>query len=345
MSKGKTAGVVGALLVLLGAGIAFLVGLTPAEPSYQGRAASAWLDDFSIMSSKSGEYARPALKAMGSTVAPVIIRRLKASESVWQTKYRLLFPKVPSRVSIFLPKPRAEFDHLDGANAFFAIGPGVEPALIEALKSDSPETRAAAAGALSLLRFYDGADIKDAIPGLTQALRDETVTVRMFSTLALSEAGPDAAPAVTDLILLLKDKDIDPKTGGRIAVRAAAARALGKIGPKANAALPALTNLLEDNDNYLRAAAAIGIWRIDGNVTNTLPVLTQALQQGRVEMKWWLIDAIGEMGPRAKTAVPVLLRELAAPKHTSPSWSYNCGKITNALNQIDPEALAKAGMR
>ena len=345
VSKGKTAGLIGALLVLLVGCIALVIGLTPAEPSYQGRNASAWLGDFNIRRGKSGGDACPALKAMGPAAAPVIIRRLESSESVWQTKYRLLFPKLPARVANFLPTPRAEFCYLDAGNALFAIGAAVEPGLIKALKSGSPGTRSAAARALGSLKFSGEADIKDAIPGLIQTLGDENAMVRVCSALALGNAGPEAAPAVPSLIVLLKDPDAGSKPGDKVFIRAAAARALGKIGPKAGSASSSLTNLLQDKDDYLRAAAAIAIWRIDADVTNTLPVLTQALEQGRVESKWEVIDTMGEMGPRAKAAVPVLLRELAAPKQSSPSWGYNCGKITNALNEIDREALAKAGLR
>src|SRR5277367_1895808 len=58
----------------------------PAKPSYQGRSASAWIEDyqgteyvFEVDLQKS-ERARAALKAMGPKVAPVIIEKLKKSE-------------------------------------------------------------------------------------------------------------------------------------------------------------------------------------------------------------------------------------------------------------------------
>src|SRR5688572_1980020 len=48
--------------------------------------------------------------------------------------------------------------------------------------------------------------------------------------------GPDAEPAVPDLIRLLDDPDLE--------VRKSAARALGRIGPAAQAAVPALMRSL-----------------------------------------------------------------------------------------------------
>jgi len=59
------------LLLLAGLAVGYLI-LNPAEPSYQGRSASAWLDD--LASSKSDEE-RAALKAMGSNA---VLRSSKA---------------------------------------------------------------------------------------------------------------------------------------------------------------------------------------------------------------------------------------------------------------------------
>ena len=345
VSRGKTAGLIGSLLVLLVGFVAALMPRTPVEPSYQGRSASSWLDNFSVRSGRSIGDAHVALKAMGPRAAPAIIRRLKASESFWQIKYRLLFSKAPARVSRFLPAPRAEFSHIDAANAFFAIGPGVKPTLIGALQTRSPEMRAAGAGALYFLGTDAGADIADAIPGLTRTLRDKNAAARMFSAFALATTGPKAQLAVPALIPLLQDPDTDPRTGARIYVRAAAVRALGRIGPKAISALPSLKPLLEDKEDYIQVAAALAIWRIGADMTNTLPVLTRGLGLVVEDAKWEVIEALGEMGPSAKTALPVLLRESALLKQSSWSWTSNCGKLTNALQQIDPETAAKAGMR
>ena len=53
--------------------------------------------------------------------------------------------------------------------------------------------------------------------------------------------GPKAAPAVSELIVVLNDPDIE--------VRRGAARALGQIGPDAEDAVPALIKALKDPRN------------------------------------------------------------------------------------------------
>jgi len=132
-------------------------------------------------------------------------------------------------------------------------------------------------------------------------------------------------------------------------VRVCAFEALWMIGPKAKAALPALRNLLTTNANdpYWGGKTAIAIWRIDGDVTNTLPVLIQVLSQPNPQESAVAIDVMAEMGPRAKAAVPVLLNELSQPSIPAIiAADADIGqKITNALKKIDPEAAAKAGVK
>jgi hypothetical protein len=342
VKKGKKAIVV-VFLLLAGLVVGYWI-YTPGEPSYQGRSASVWLDD---LGSAKRDKARAALKAMGTNAVPAIVRKLKESESPWRNKYRDSFHKFPHWLAKILPKPtKAEFGWFEGANAFKAIGPSVEPRLVKLLKGESPSVRSAAAFGLHELRL-SGADIKDAISGLIGALNDQSPMVRFFSAEALGYAGPEAEPAIPALILLLND----PKSAVRIDddIRPTASKALGEIGPKAKAALPALRNLLTNNDAYLRIVTAVAIWRIDGDVTNTLPVLIQGLTQVDEGSKGEVADGIGEMGPRAKAAVPALLHELNLPP--SPDEFLNSNRefenqfITNALKKIDPEAAAKAGVK
>ena len=68
-----------------------------------------------------------------------------------------------------------------------------------------------------------------------------------------------------------------------------------------------------------------------------LPVLLREMPgTGRPFKRDWII-ALGEMGPRAKAAVPQLNAELNLSKG---AWFLE--HITNALNRIDPDYLGKA---
>jgi HEAT repeat protein len=337
VSKGKKAAIV-LLLLLAGLAVGYWI-LNPTEPSYQGRSASSWLHD---LGTPNYLQAYAALKAMGTNAVPAIVRRLKRSASPWRIKYRELYPKFPSWLAKTLPKPKSDFNRVLGGWAFAAIGPGVKPRLVKLLKEESPSVRSAAAFGLHELRL-SGADIKDAIPALIEALSDQSGDVRYSSAQTLGLIGPEAESAVPALIPLLTDSHFGP------GVRVLAFEALGMIGPKAKAAMPALRNLLTTNANdlYWGEKTAVAIWRIDGDVTNTLPVLIQGLSQPDPQERGEAIDVMAEMGPQAKAAVPVLLNELSQP--TVPAiiaTDADSGqKITNALKQIDPEAAAKAGVK
>lgn len=280
---------------------------------------------------------------MGTNAVPAIVHRLKESASLGRRKYRELFPKFPRWLAKTLPKPKMDFNRVFGGWAFEAIGPSVEPRLVKLLKDESPSVRSAAAFGLHELRL-SGADIKDAIPALIEALSDQSGDVRYVSAQTLGLMGPEAESAVPALIPLLNDSHFGPT------VRASAFEALGMIGPKAKAAMPALRNLLTltTNYSYWGEVTAVAMWRINGDVTNTLPVLIQGLSQPDPQERGEAIDVMAEMGPRAKAAVPILLNELSQPSSLPAIIANNADtgqKITNALKQIDPEAAAKAGVK
>ena len=77
--------------------------------------------------------------------------------------------------------------------------------------------------AVKALRKF-GPAAKDAVPALTQALKDQDKTIRIAAAYCLGELGPEAAAAVPVLTEMAKEKD-----GG---VHGAAVHALRKIQPK-----------------------------------------------------------------------------------------------------------------
>jgi HEAT repeat protein len=88
-----------------------------------------------------------------------------------------------------------------------------------------------------------------------QALKGTDTDARVNALTELAKAGPDAAPAVPDLIPVLKDNDA--------LVRRLAAYTLGQIGPKASAALPAIREALNDSDPEVVKNAVIAVRFID----------------------------------------------------------------------------------
>jgi len=99
-------------------------------------------------------------------------------------------------------------------DALTRFGQQAVPALTEALKDPSERIRAGAAGCLALI----GKPAKGAIPALVLALRDEHPLVRENAGLGLIAIEDDAVPA---LVEAMKDKDPE--------IRAAAAMMLGQM--------------------------------------------------------------------------------------------------------------------
>ena len=101
---------------------------------------------------------------------------------------------------------------------------------------------------------------------------------RYRCAVELGQLGPDAEPAVPDLIAILKDTEapqisehlvgIDRKAWQKSMsdwqrwLRCAAARSLGQIGPRASESVPALSEALNDTEPAVREAAAKALLKI-----------------------------------------------------------------------------------
>ena len=169
--------------------------------------------------------------------------------------------------------------------------------------------------------------------------------------------GPDAAAAIPGLVPLLLDAQEGDRKRWYSSVRSAAALTLGIIGPQAKRALPALRSLLNDPSPYDSSTAALAVWRINAEVTNTLPVLLRVLAVTPDASKWRLLEGLEEMGPRARDALPALLRLLPGEGEqyddsariffglTNVPSRFTLEKLTNALLRIDPDAARHAGVQ
>jgi HEAT repeat protein len=119
---------------------------------------------------------------------------------------------------------------------------------------------------------------------------------------ALGSIGPDAAPAVGELIKsLTSDEEL---------VRNSAIYALGKIGPAAKEALPALRKNLTGDDVPLKRLSLWAALKIDkGNAklaVTAVPVLIAGLTHERDLVRFEAAVALGELGSTAKPAIDAL---------------------------------------
>ena len=315
------------------AGMALLLAL-PREPIYLGRPISAWLDD---MAAHKATASSAAIKNIGTNAIPYAVRNLARNDSWWRAKYKAIRPKLPKLLQKRVPELKTNLQAVEGANVFYHVGTNSLPFAIALLKHESSTVRQAAAWGLSSLRRMSPAATA-AIPALTQALDDPDRMVRFNACISLREMGADASNAVPALTRLVANSGTGPQTND-FYVRAVAAVALGKIGPAAGSAVPALKGCLQESNTYLHGQAAVAIWRISADVDTALPVILREMPATIQDSKWDWIIALGEMGPRAPAAFPVLTNELK-----SSSYKWVLEYVTNSLVSIDAEAAAKIGV-
>ena len=321
--------------MLIGGGILLFLLMRPSAPMYRGRTITAWLDDGASL--KAPDW-REAIQHIGTNALPYVVRNLALNDSRWRNAYSRLQSKLPNLLQRLLPKTKPLLTGSDGLQVFYDLKSNSIPFAIALLKHNSPTVRQAAAEGLGELRRQSTA-ANQGIPALTESLRDKEWDVRWAAARSLGIMGADASNAVPALAKIVADRGIGPQTNVFFCLRAVASHALGKIGPASASALPALKAALLDPSSYLRCHTAVAIWRIAADVDTALPVLLRDMPRQDERCKWDLITALGEMGPRAKQAVPQLRYELV---NDEDKWTLKY--VTNAFKKIDPDAAREAGV-
>jgi HEAT repeat protein len=127
-------------------------------------------------------------------------------------------------------------------------------------------------------------------------------------------------------------KENDPQT------RPTAADCLGNIGPAAKAAVPVLIQYINDSNRIVRWDTTINLGRIHMEPALVVPILMTNLTVSNAILST-TIFALGQFGEQAKPAVPALLQFL------NDDNQYVRSEATNSLQKIDPKAAAKAGIK
>ncbi len=304
----------------------------PFEPRYQGRKIGRILDDW-----VAGEnfISGQALAQIGTNALPYVIARLAANDSKWRMAYTEFNNFCPSWMNKILPTPPPPFTKVYGANAFYSIQSNSLPCAIDLLKHPNPNVRQAAALGIGGLRRQSAA-ANQALPALVEALHSPDRTLRRDVIISLRDFGADASNAIPALAQIVATHDPGAPANDNDPTRANAAYVLGLMRHAAAAAIPALQSAMQEPDPYLSGNASAAFWRITGDAETTLPILLHDMQAMQYADKCWdWIVAMGEMGPRAKDALPQILE--AQQKSKGRRFEKT---IAIVLQRIDPAALA-----
>jgi len=169
------------------------------------------------------------------------------------------------------------------------------PSLVEALHHN--ETRHA------VDRFHP--DLKDAVPSLAKIVSDGKADIyaRYAAADALRNIGPAACEALPDLIQALKDP--------RASLASSVARVLGTCGAAAKPAESTLLHVVRNNPDVDRPSFVAALRKIGANVAAVVPDLMKILRQKHGRQEGWIVTSairsLGEAGPSASPAIPLLL--------------------------------------
>jgi HEAT repeat protein len=188
--------------------------------------------------------------------------------------------------------------------------------LVADLKSNDPDVRRAAAKGIAEM----GPDAKSASPALLNALKkDKDLFVRRFAAQALGDVEADPKTAVPALAAVLKEDD-------KKELVEAAVTSLGKMGPTA---VPPLIDAVKnkaaaakkdkakkgqaptDPTAFVRTKAIEALGNIGAKAKPAVPVLIESLRDANVRAE--AAEALGNIGPAAKEAIPAL-QEAAGAK-------------------------------
>jgi HEAT repeat protein len=256
---------------------------------------------------------------------------------------------------------------LTGLLGLLAAGPaGAAPdrdelaALVKQLRGTDTAAREKAAAALEKL----GPEAKAALPDLIAALKADDVTVpplvvqvlagmgsaavgdltealadkqaRLHALRALKRIGPDARPAVSALIDVVKT-DLAPSSPSCTE----ACEALGRIGPAAREAVPVLIDAakLKAAGSSVRLQATIALGRIGPAAREAVPVLVEAVKEPayRGPLRWHAAATLGQIGKDARDAIPPLV-ELVKDAKAGPARVM----AVEALGQIGADPRGEA---
>ena len=178
---------------------------------------------------------------------------------------------------------------------------------------------------------------KPAIPALA-LLVDSTNRTEFWAIQALGVIGKDALPILVDVVTnSLAHTNADRRDVGK---------AFRHLGTNAFPAKSSLLAHIRDPDVQVATASIFALGKLGAiqstkglppeSTADIVPALCTNLAATNTDILFETIDALAELRSNARPAVPLLLQKLTYPDSAIRAWT------TNALNQIDPQALQRA---
>ena len=274
------------------------------------------------------------LKEMGPWAAPAVPALIKAlRDEDWANRSNVaealgeVGPKAVNAIPALTKALQNDEDSIVQSNAAEALGkignPNAIPILISALENEDDSVRRSAVDALEGF----GHKAKTAVPALVRAVKNDKAN----GWVAASALGAIDAEGISTPVL------IEALGNSNSRMRRFAAIGLRLIGPKAAAAEKTLHDGLRDGDLGARIAAARAYWSVSGKADDAVRALRSVIRASdRWHVQMWAANALAEIGPAAKAAVPELIACLRSDTR------YVVTSSAEALGLIGPDAASVA---
>ena len=294
--------------LVLGAAFAvvWIVFLSSATPTYQGKTVEEWIGNLHspknyaeaaeavqalqaigapavqpllrAWSSLSGGelYAAEALEAIGEPAVEPLVRWLEKSDGRFRRWTRRLWFQLPRWMQQRIRCPEDGSDAAQRAYPLLAaIGPSNEKAIEALLQGLEHEDYRCRTLAINLLPLMDRVHAERIVPALMRFLSDPNSLDCVVAARMLAHFGDQSAPATSRLIELLQYDDGLPESRF---LHMAAADALRNIGDDSAPVIDALALGLKDEGVVCpRAYCALALWQMGKERQSALRVLEESL--------------------------------------------------------------------
>ena len=313
----------------------------PDEPSFGGKNLGAWLRRLDVAASENDcEAAQNAIRTIGKTAIPFLLDGLQKGGRYAQraaAAFHVLGEEAVSAIGDIERNPGP--DPTFSGYALAGIGITALGSTISFLKHPEPMVRSAGAEAIANLminKCLSEEQKRSCLHELLSNLNDAHPHVRARTASAIGLMGIEPARCVPQLMQLLDVRDnlslcsvvqalgnfgeyalpAQPRILGFLkngsgSLRQFCIGVLGRIGGQES--FEAIVEAINDSDFSARSEAINGLGQFPERISKSLPILLQVLETGSSIEKWNALNAIRDLGPLAKKALPVVNRLLANP--------------------------------
>jgi HEAT repeat protein len=186
----------------------------------------------------------------------------------------------------------------NAAESLARMGQKAVDPLIDTFRFGEPGVKIEAAFALGRL----GAAASASVPWLIPTLKGDNLEVSMSAASALAGIGPPAAPAISELIAVVIDRNKDRE------LRAKCVEALGSIHNEAGLCVPVIIKSLTADDFVVRLRAAKALGQFGASASKSVPTLIAVMQEVQPNelIHREAAEALGHIGADAIIAAPAL---------------------------------------